>query len=280
MLRRLGHRHVPLIRTVADPRPPSKNPFNWLLHHRTDGLIFTTASSEQRYRGFVNLERMRNQVILPGFRAEDFVAGVQPGDYRARFRLDPKQLLLAIIARMSPEKGQEVLIEALSLLPSDERAGLFCVMAGEDSKERGQADLKLLAQRFGVEQRVTFLSKLEDVRPLMSELDIGLITSTRSEAICRVALEYMSFGIPVISSDVNVLPEVVSNGENGMTFPNHDARALAQCLRDLLHHPDERGRLGTRGQEMARTTFSLTREIEETVSFYHAALSNTGEARR
>ena len=57
--------------------------------------------------------------------------------------------------------------------------------------------------------QTAFPDKLDDVRPLMSELDVGVITSTRSEAICRVALEYMSFGIPVMASDVNILPEVV-----------------------------------------------------------------------
>jgi glycosyltransferase involved in cell wall biosynthesis len=269
ILRGLDHRSVPLIRTVADPRCPSPNPFNKILHSRyTDGMIFTTQSSVRRYQPFMNMERMTHQVILPGFRADDFAGEVKTGGYRERLGVKPEQLLLGIIARMSPEKGQEVLLEALSLLPAEDRAKLFCVMAGEDSRERGQAELKVIARQFGVEEHTAFFSRLDDVRPLMSELDIGLVTSTRSEAICRAALEYMSFGIPVISSDVNILPEVVRNGENGMVFPNHDARALATALQRLLHDADLRRELGNKGHDMVRRSLSLQSEIENTLTFY------------
>lgn len=276
LLRSLGRLRVPLIRTVADPRPPSNNPANWLLHRRfTDGLIFTTASSQRRYEPFVDLRRLNHQVILPGFRADDFVDGVRAGGYRKRYGLKPEQLLIGIIARMSPEKGQEVLLEALALLSAEERSRIVCVLAGEDTRDRNHEDLKTIAKLFGVERQIRFLGRLDDVRPLMSELDVGVVTSVRSEAICRVALEYMSFGIPVISSDVNILPEVVLNGRNGLTFPNRNAHALAEGLRTMLRHADEPNRLGSAGRDMVHSAFSLGHEIEQTVAFYEQARLRT-----
>jgi glycosyltransferase involved in cell wall biosynthesis len=267
LARGLERADLPLIRSVDDPRMPNRNALNRYLHHsRTDGVLFTTASSLKRYESVFNLRQTR--VILPGFRPDDFTAQVQPGGYRHRFGVRDDQLLFGIIARMSPEKGQEVFLEALSLLPADLRARVFCVMAGEDSRERGQADLKAVAARFGVESNVAFLEKLSDVRPLMSELDVGLITSVRSEAICRVALEYMSFSHPVISSDVNILPEVVRNGRTGWIFANHDARGMAACLSEAITQPDERRKRGLAGHELVHGEFSLTHEVEQTLDFY------------
>jgi glycosyltransferase involved in cell wall biosynthesis len=272
--RRLEQAPIPLIRTVADPRMPNRNPLNKRLHYgHTDGIIFSTDSSLRRYGRVFRMKRLRSRVILPGFRATDFVAGTVPGDYRKRLGVRDDQLLFGIIARMSPEKGQEVFLEALAMLPADERARIFCVMAGEDSRERGATQLKALAQKFGVTDHIAFLPRLDDVRPLMSDLDVGLITSTRSEAICRVALEFMSFGKPVISSDVNILPEVVRAGENGWVFPNRNPIQLAGCLHGILQDPGQLHVRGARGLELVQSEFDLKREVEETLAFYSETLS-------
>lgn len=269
MVRQMGHSPVPLIRTVADPRVPHRNPLNSWLHRRhTDGFIFTSHSSQARYEHVLAGAPPQTEVILPGFRAPEFVAGVDDGSWRERLGVQAGRLLIGIIARMAPEKGQEVLLEALSLLPAEERARIFCVIAGDDSPRRGHAALAAIARRFGVEQQVVFPGKLADVRPLIRELDLGLITSLRSEAVCRVALEYMSFGVPVITSDVNILPEVVRDRVNGAVFPNRDSRALASLLREALHHPERRRAWGEAGRTLVHTEFGLEREIERTVAFY------------
>jgi glycosyltransferase involved in cell wall biosynthesis len=274
--RRMERARIPLVRTVADPRRPNRNLLNKYLHYRhTDGMTFTTDSSIRRYGRVFRLDKLRTRVILPGFRADDFVGEFTPGDYRAQFGVRRDQILLGIVARMSPEKGQEVFLEALSMLQPDERARFFCIMAGEDSRERGAAQLHAIAEKFGVTQNVAFLPRLDDVRPLMSELDVGLITSTRSEAICRVALEYMSFGKPVISSDVNILPEVVRAGENGWVFPNRNPIALASLLHGIIAEPSELAKRGATGLALVLSEFDLKREIEETLEFYSESISLT-----
>jgi glycosyltransferase involved in cell wall biosynthesis len=270
--------HIPLIRTVSDPRPPKINPLNSHLHHRlTQGIVFTTSASRQRYQRPFRLASSRLRTILPGFRADVFVSA-DVGGYRARFDLRDEQLLTAVVARMSPEKGQEILLRALAMLTDAERRRVFCILAGEDSRQRGRHDLAALAARLGVEKQVAFVGKLDDVRPLMAELDLAFITSTRSEAICRVALEYMSYGVPVIAGDVNILPEVIRNGENGWTYPCNDPAALTSCLRQALAQPEERRRRGQRGREMVRTTLSLDRELDETLDFFTELVGTTRTA--
>lgn len=267
--RRQSGLRIPLIRSVADPRPPKTNWLNRRLHlQSTQGFLFTTVTSLHRYRSRFDVDSVGVRVSLPGFRADDFLANTDSGEYRSRFGLRNDQLLCAIIARMSPEKGQEVLLNALSLLDPGERQRFFFVFAGEDSRERGRADLQRIAEQLGVQNHVAFIGRLEDVRPLMADLDLALITSTRSEAICRVALEYMTFGLPIISSNVNILPEVVRDGKNGWVFSNGDAMSLARCLREAVSNPVERKRRGEYGLALLRTDFSLQREIDDTLEFF------------
>jgi glycosyltransferase involved in cell wall biosynthesis len=274
LARGLSGSRARLIRTVADPRSPNRNPLNAFLHrHKTDGMIFTTRSSLNRYSGLLWKSTVPVQVILPGFRAEDFSNGVQRGDYRKRFGVAEDQIFAGIIARMSPEKGQEVFLEALSLLKPEQRKRFFCVMAGEDSRERGQDNLRALVKKYNLEDQIAFLGRLDDVRPLMAELDLGVITSVRSEAVCRVALEYMSLGIPIISSDVNILPEVVRDGQNGYVFHNRDAAAMARCLEAALDSPANRKARGETGYAMVRDEFLLSREIAVVVNFFERAQS-------
>jgi glycosyltransferase involved in cell wall biosynthesis len=265
---------IPLIRTVADPRPPKRNPLNTRLHLKhTDGFIFTSTEMRRRYTTVFPQINEISQVILPGFRADDFVGNAVRGEWRRKLGVSDDKCLMGIVARMSPEKGQEVFLNALTILNENERRKIVCVIAGEDSRERGCADLLAMAKRLGVEAYVTFPGKLSSVQSLMADLDVGLITSVRSEAVCRVALEYMAFGVPVIATDTNILPDIVKPGENGWVYPAQDSAALAACLREALLHPDERLRRGRNGYDVVRAQLSLERELQEIMSVFENACS-------
>jgi glycosyltransferase involved in cell wall biosynthesis len=272
LARRLAPSNAALVRTIAEPRPPKHNFVNQRLYEGTaDGVILTTESSRRRYAQVFRLNHAEVTTIHPGFCADEFCATVVSRGYRRQLGLDNGQLLAGIIARMSPEKGQEVLLEALHLLPKEDRTRIHCVIAGPDSRERTRADLVATANGLGVRDHVTFLGPLDDIRPLLAELDLGIITSTRSEAICRIALEYMSFGIPIIASNVNILPEVIRHGDNGWVFPNRDAQTLAGHLREILNSPLERERRGRAGRDLVHNDFSAKNEIQQLVGVFTAA---------
>lgn len=266
---------MPIVRTVAEPRYPKNNAVNRYLHERkTAGLIYTTRSSFKRYQERFQLDHIRQGTILPGFRADEFANGVEPLDLRKQLGLDAEVIIFGIVARMSPEKGQEVLIEALTLLDDKTRARCHFVLTGDDCRERGADDLRTLAKQNGVDKYLTFQQRYQDIRPLIAGLDVGLITSVRSEAVCRIALEYMSFTKPIISSDVNILPEVVRDGENGWIFPNRNAKALAKCIQAAVEDKALRDRRGKRGYELVHQDFSMEQYSEQTVQFYNSVLSS------
>jgi glycosyltransferase involved in cell wall biosynthesis len=263
---------IPLIRSVAEPRSPKANFVNKYLHEkRTRGLILSTGSSIPRYKSRFDLAQLQLRVILPGLDLARFPS-VPREEWRAKLNVPETALFAAIIARMSPEKGQEVLLEALKLLPQEKRSRLCILMTGDDYPERSASELHALARSLGVENYVRFAPRCTDVRTLLQELDFGIITSVRSEAVCRIALEMMAYRLPIITSDVNILPEVISHGATGFVTPVKDSRALAEALDKVISDPAILKPLGEAGRRKLENEFTLIKQAEQTAEFYNSVI--------
>lgn len=266
-------RKLPLVRAVAEPRAPKSNWINRRLHERhTDGIIYSTASSLPRYESVFKFDRQIEQVVSPGLDLTRFPSVVSE-NWRVKLHIPHHVIFAAIVARMSPEKGQELLIEALALLSPDERAQIVVLLTGDDNQQRTSEDLKKLAQSRGVSESLHFAPRLVDVRPLLSEIDLGIITSIRSEAVCRIALEYMAYSKPVISTDVNILPEVVQNGVNGWCVPVDNPEAIALALREVIKNRNELNHRGLQGRKLLEEHFTLERQTRLTIEYYEKVMN-------
>ena len=143
-------------------------------------------------------------------------------------RLGPDAFVVGCFSRLSPWKGQHVLLEALSRCP-DEVVALFVgeALFGEDDYT---AHLHREVGRRGLEDRVVFLGFRPDVPALMAACDLVAHTSIHPEPFGRVIVEAMLSGCPVVASDGGGVPELVEDGVDGRLFPPGDAEALAQLI--------------------------------------------------
>ncbi len=102
----------------------------------------------------------------------------------------PSAIVLAVVGRLSPNKGQQIAIDALALLPPHLRPHLL--LAGDDRVADGnsgfQDQLKATAASLGITDRVHFLGHVEDVALLYQEADLALVPSD-DESFCLVAAE-------------------------------------------------------------------------------------------
>lgn len=149
------------------------------------------------------------------------------------------------VGRLTAVKGVDVLIRAAAEEPTWE-----VVVAG-DGPEASR--LEALAETGGV--RATFHGSIahNQLPEHYRRLDVLVVPSQPSpgwlEQFCRVAVEGMASGLPIVASASGALPEVV--GDAGLLVPPGDAPALAQALRALADDPAERQRLGRIGRERA-----------------------------
>ncbi len=267
-----GRHHAPravFVRTVGEPRSPKKNLMNrWLHETVADGIIVSCRASQHRYLRAFQLHSDEVRVIYPGFDSEAFAQFSPSRTFRQRHRIEKETLLLGVIARLSPEKGHRFLLEAFAKIHSDFPQAKL-IITGPDAREQTSDDLAEFSKTLGIADKVIFTGKVNDVRDVMAELTIGVIPSLRSEAICRVALEYMTWGIPIVATDVNILPEVVRDGVNGWTVPVGKVEAMANALRNALENSTEREKRGTQGKELVMGEFSRAQMVQQTLAFYN-----------
>jgi glycosyltransferase involved in cell wall biosynthesis len=142
-------------------------------------------------------------------------------------------LRVGYVGRLSDHKGVDVLLQAVAREPS---LRVDVVGAGPEADA-----LTALAARLELGDRVAFrgFAVQEDVPALYREFDVLAVPSLPRpgwlEQFCRVAVEAMASGVPVVASDSGALPEVV--GDAGLLVPPGDPDALAAALRRLTTEP-------------------------------------------
>ena len=137
-------------------------------------------------------------------------------------RHGPLQLLC--LGRLAPEKGLDVLIEALRSAP-----GVQVRIVG-DGPER--ARLERAVSEGGLSGRVTFTGFQSDVAPHLAAAH-ALVMPSRREGLPMALIEAVASGRPVVASRVGGIPELVADGTNGRLVAPDDATALAFALQDL-----------------------------------------------
>lgn len=143
--------------------------------------------------------------------------------------------VLSVIGRLSPEKGQDVFLEACRLAAQKE-CKFVGVFVGEGPWEK---ELRARAKALGLESRVRFAGYCQDVAPVYAASDVIVIPS-RSEGLPNVLLEAMALGTPVIATGVGGIREVIQDGTNGRLVPSEDPVKMADAICPLLGNAEER----------------------------------------
>lgn len=156
-----------------------------------------------------------------------------------------------------------------------DKADLLFV-GGDFKRKGGPLLLDCFAQHFAERARLHLVSALapdnlpegvtayRDLKPysqalldLYGQADI-FVMPTRNEAYGHVFIEAMAAGLPVVSTDINAIPEIVRHGGEGMLIPPGDGKALQDALDTLLAHPDKRLAMGEAGRRRAAEHFDAT----------------------
>jgi glycosyltransferase involved in cell wall biosynthesis len=176
-----------------------------------------------------------------------------------RFGTAPK-LIIGAAGRLSPEKGFDILVEAVRLVAEETPELSFgIVLFGEgflrESLQK-QIDHAGLANRF---KMVGFTSELDKFLP---HFDL-FVQSSHTEGFPCVNLEAMAAGVPVLATAVGGVPEQIISGETGLLVPPNNPMALANGLRQLIENKTLRQLFAEQGKQKTLTEFTCQKQAEK-----------------
>ncbi|KYQ87871.1 MULTISPECIES: N-acetyl-alpha-D-glucosaminyl L-malate synthase BshA [Thermoactinomyces] len=187
-------------------------------------------------------------------------------DLRKKY-VDPDEKLLLHISNFRPVKRPMDVIEIFRKVSESVPARLL--MVGEGPELPRVIDQ---VKQWGMEDRVIFLGKQDEVSRLISLADLVLLPSAK-ESFGLVILEAMACGVPAVASDAGGIPEVVEHGKTGFLSPVGAVDEMAGYAVQLLQDPEMHDSFAKAGLQRARTVFSGMKIVEQYEEIYRRVIN-------
>lgn len=193
---------------------------------------------------------------------------------RAELGLDGSSRVVGIVARLRAEKQHEVLFHAFArIAPS--RPDLVLAVVGDGER---RSALELLAVELGISERVTWAGERRDARRLVRAFDVGVISSSW-EGLPNAALETMAGGVPLVSTRVGTMPQILRGGA-GLLVDVGDDEGLGAAIASLLDRPEQAAQVGAQGAARIRDEHTMGRMVEQFAAVYEEVLGESAAVRR
>jgi glycosyltransferase involved in cell wall biosynthesis len=191
--------------------------------------------------------------------------GLDLGEFDRAHFLSAQPLIVAV-GRLIPKKGFSDLIRACSLLA--ERGKSFqCEIIGEGPLED---ELRAEIERLGLQDRVTLsgAKPQSQIRRCLSTANVFVLASVIDakggmDNLPTVIMEAMATGLPVISTNIGGIPEMVVEHKTGFLVQPSDVESMADAIQKVTSDRSFAARLGQSGYQRARALFSVEKNVRE-----------------
>ena len=204
-------------------------------------------------------------IIRNAIDKSELIPGKSVRDIRTALRIESKQLVIGVVGRLGPEKGQIVLLKAFrNFLQKLPHAKALIIGEGQERKS-----LVSFCKENNIADNVIFTGYINNVADYYQIMDLLVIPSF-SEGLPNVLLEAMACGIPVIASSVGGIPEVI-NDKNGVLIPPGDHNRMSDEIMDLVGDKKRMKRLKVNAQSTISSFFELGLRAKKIVNLYYDA---------
>lgn len=240
---------------------PARRAFFW--HARRHGTRLVPVSEACRQAllsGGVRPERA--VTIHNGIPLERYLAGPRQG-WRHTHGIPLGAHAIGIVGRFTPWKGQDVFLR-IAAARRDEAADEHYVLIGQafNEDQAFEQGLRSFVSEQDLEHRVHFVPFQDRIADALRELDTLVHASTRPEPFGRVIIEAMAVGVPVIAARAGGVPEIISDGVDGLLAAPGDVEGYVRALRRLRGESGLNALLASAGRRTVGERFTLQHALE------------------
>ena len=137
---------------------------------------------------------------------------------------------IGFIGDISEAKGWNVLVDAISMIPQEDRDNIQLLVAGT-AKNKSKSEIEREMMGIGLDNKAKYLGFIYDAYHIvMPQIDV-LVLPSLSEGLPMSIIEAQSLGIPVIATGVGGIPEIIHDGENGLLIERNTNRLCESILK-------------------------------------------------
>lgn len=186
---------------------------------------------------------------------------------KRRHNIPPDRLVIGAVGRLSPEKGFDLLIRAVSqLLHKGLNVQLLIIGEGDE-----RSRLERIINETGMANRIRLLGYRTDMRTLYECMDVFALSSLR-EGLPNVLLEAMALEVPVVATRIAGIPQLIKDNDNGLLVDPDSPASLEDGLSRLIQDRSLRNRLSQSGRDTIESHYSFRVRMNKVRSIYDQIL--------
>lgn len=194
---------------------------------------------------------------------DDYVVDRSDMSFRDELLIPESTKIIANIGRLSLEKGQDLLIDAISQLPPQHSDVVLVFVGIGPEKERLEAH----AAARGIGEKTRFVGFRSDMSSVYNGVDL-VVQSSVTEGMPNVVLESLLMETPIVATDVGGTSEIIEHGVSGYLIDAGSVKQISLAIIDFLKREEDHRAMARRGREKVRTEFDSSRRLQLLESIY------------
>lgn len=213
------------------------------------------------------------KVIPLGFDLEKFRVDLAEKRIKTRtqYQLDDQTIAVAIVGRLAPIKNHAFFLQVVeNLLAKNLKHVRFFIVGDGELKSEIETRSKRINQEYG--EKIILTSWITDIASFNAGMDVICLTSD-NEGTPVSLIEAQACNVPIVSTDVGGVLDIVSQGKTGFVVPKGDVAAFEEKLGLLIENEEIRKKMSQNGWNFVKDKFHYTRLAADMANYYRELLS-------
>lgn len=194
-------------------------------------------------------------------------------EIRAEYQIEKNDIAIAIVGRLAPIKNHDLFLDSLDqVLPKTTKSVKVFIVGDGSEKEHIEQRVNELNEKY--ENRIKMTSWIKDIGRFNAGMDLVCLTSD-NEGTPVSLIEAQAANIPVITTNVGGVIDIVDEGETGYIVPPKDVNSFANCLLDLCEDEKKREKMSQNGWSFVQEKFHYNTLVKNMETYYHELLKGS-----